>query len=749
MMTRAWAIGLGALVGTWLMAGCATEQAYSKSTARRGIESKLLDVFPPSSVQVPPDARGKTELSAEYTPSGSLWNKHLDEQVVFNFEIRHEQKEDNSFQLRLGKGGQLYSLRGPFGESVPPQGVGNPWNDEVWQFVSVCNKYNHPLGKLPDEAADRLRASGYEVAYFIHNSGAYGNQVFSGQITMSFDLMLDAEQPGRLNLYMRGSAGEFGLLSVADGTIRLNGTDVAPVHPGTWQHVELAFEAGDGVDPRFEVTVRSQDGKEAVATVPSATPTLKDVGMLGFSAAGDGTGILYLDNVTVARVKDGRSETPIQLDFESDPQLEYGEQVLLGADPGKGALGAVTDKVAATGSHSYEIRDAAGLEHKWQPMLKLVPRTTWVTGFYCPLLAEDIPDDGRTYRSLNWGLIPQQRTINRSPILYYVQTRDLGDGIIEITYVVHNFSVRDDIVFDHLNAPWGGTRMSSLPFSYLSSPEGELRDREWMKENAGAIGVSKTGGWNLSSAGDSPDSPSLALVYGLDKHLESELEKAEQGLPHLQFNESIYRHMIGQSMPENWQTIAENSWRNYEVAVVIPKFRFAPGMTIWYRSYLVVNRRDRAIEQAKSLVDQVDYGLLTFDPATTPKVPVFIHDGKVVEEGDTLAFKLFAHPVPGTMPLFLIENATTGQEVITTDPYIFVPQEKLDLGISPDDPELDYFSNTVGYSMDKNNSHWKRLLGYGYVETPAAGAFEPLSQVLDSTLFPPATKNHLDLRVER
>jgi len=744
-MTRA----AGILVTAALLSGCAVTSPSQKPAGVAATDRELLDVFPPSSVHVPQDARGRTKLSAEYTPSGSLWNEHLDEQAVFNVELKHEQTADTSFRLRLGKGGQLYSLCGPFGESIPPQGVGNPWNDEVWQFVAVCSKYNHPLGKLPAEAADRLRRSGYAEGYFIHNSGAYGGEPFSGQVSVSFDVMLDPEQPGRLNLYLRGSPGDLGLLGVSDGKIRLNETVVAPIRPGTWQHVALEFEAGDDVQPQIHVTVRSQDGKETTATVPSATPKLKDLGFLGFSAAGDGPGVMYLDNVTVKRVKDGRSETPIQLDFESGPLVQSQLQVQLGADPEKGAIGAITDNVAATGTHSYEIRDAAGLEHAWQPMFRLLPRTTWVRGLYCPLLADDVPADGRTYRSLNWGLVPQQRTIHRSPILYYVQTRDRGNGIIEITYVVHNFSVRDDIVFDHLNAPWGGTRMSSLPYSYLSSPEGTLNDREWMKENAGAIGVRQTGGWNLSSAGESPQSPSLALVYGLDKHLESELEKAEQGLPHLQSHESIYRHMIGQAMPENWQTIAENSWRNYEVAVVIPKFRFAPDSTIWYRSYLVVNRRDRTIELAKSLVDKVDYGLLTFDPATTPKLPVFIRYGKVVDTGDTPAFSLFAKPVPGAMPLFLIENATTGQEVITTDPYIFVPQEKLELGISPDDPNLDYFGKAVGYSMDKNNSHWKRLLGYGYVEKPAAGAFVPLSQVLDGSLFPPATTYHLDLKVER
>ena len=406
------------------------------------------------------------------------------------------------------------------------------------------------------------------------------------------------------------------------------------------------------------------------------------------------------------------------------------------------------------------------------PRLRFMLGSTIANYLYCPLLAQDTPDDGRSYRSVNWGFVPQQNTIHRSPLLYYVQTRDAGDGIIEVTYVVHNFSTRDDIVFDWLNAPWGGTRMSSLPYHYLSSPEGELKDREWMKVNAEAIGVRSTGGWNLSSAGESPDSPSLALVFGRDKNLEAEKEKTAKGQPHIQIDESIYRHMIGQEMPENWRTIPENVWRNYEVAVVIPRFRLAPGKTIWYRSYLVVNRRDRAIELAKSLVDQVDYGLLTFDAATTPKVPVFIENGEVVAEGVRYqasgvsnpdlkpetrnlepdgvhpAFWLYAQPVPGTLPLFLIENATTGEDVVTTDPYIFVAQEKLDLGLPLDDPRYDYYRSATGYSLAENNSHWKRLLGYAYTSKPETGSFAPLSSELGAPLFPAANEHHREVWVE-
>ncbi len=198
-------------------------------------------------------------------PSGSLWDKRIDEQQVFQVEMKHQQDSHNSFALRVGKGGQIYSLRGPFGESMPPSWRGgadtSPWNDEVWQFVAVCTKYNGlkslRIGKLPAETTVRFKTSPYENSFFVHNSGAY------------------------------------------------------------------------------------------------------------------------------------------------------------------------------------------------------IPGNSSIQSLYCPLLASSTSADGRCYRTLNWGLVPQVKTMHRSPLLYYGQTRDVGDGVIELTWVVHNVSVRDDVVFDHLNAPWG------------------------------------------------------------------------------------------------------------------------------------------------------------------------------------------------------------------------------------------------------------------------------------------------------
>ncbi|MFT4544089.1 MAG: hypothetical protein ACI9UR_000640 [Bacteroidia bacterium] len=113
-------------------------------------------------------------FTTSYSTSGSYWAvDSFPESVVFHAEISQTSELDtsHSFQLRVGKGGHLYSFRGEFGESVPPQwrpsnwvqptyGGGTsyaPWVDEVWQLVCVDGELNTP----PDSS------------YFIHQSGVY------------------------------------------------------------------------------------------------------------------------------------------------------------------------------------------------------------------------------------------------------------------------------------------------------------------------------------------------------------------------------------------------------------------------------------------------------------------------------------------------------------------------------------------------------------------------------------------------
>ena len=114
------------------------------------------------------------EYSDTYTNSGSIWTvDSFPESVVFHNRMSYQNSinPNSSYDIRIGKGGQLYSFRGTFGESVPPQWVNPnwvqpsyggghsyaPWVDEVWQLVSVDGSIHNP----PDSS------------YFIHQAGVY------------------------------------------------------------------------------------------------------------------------------------------------------------------------------------------------------------------------------------------------------------------------------------------------------------------------------------------------------------------------------------------------------------------------------------------------------------------------------------------------------------------------------------------------------------------------------------------------
>ena len=539
------------------------------SNASEIIEKEILDVFPPSVAAVEKDRQGSTSISLDYTPSTSLWAEGLDEKQVFHAQIQHDQNENNSFTLRIGKGGQVYSLRGPFGESVPPSCTGegpsrSPWNDEVWQFVTVCSKYNgltaiQRSGDVPESTLEAITAIPYKSTFFIHNSGAY------------------------------------------------------------------------------------------------------------------------------------------------------------------------------------------------------IPDSRTINNLYCPMLAASQTNDKRGYRSLTWGLVPQVRTIHRSPVLYYNQVRDIGNGIIELTWVVHNFSPRDDIVFDFLNAPWGGTRHTSLPCHAISSPDNTLKPRDAFFPDTkpdGTISLRKTGGWKIASASPDKDSASLALVFGRDKHLEEEQAKAERGEPYTQRGGGVLRDFLAHypqlysGIWKDWKTRPENSFRNYDVIEMIPNLTLRPGESIWYRSFLVVNQRNEAAATAQSLVDNVDYGLLRFSTTDTPHVPVYLVDKRVVETapaGTQPAVSLFSRPVPGSHPVFLLEDTQTGREIISTDLYRFVPSEPLALGLPQEHSKSDYYNNARGYSLDKNHCRWKRLLGFGLLAKPKENGSRLLSTVLPAHMFPPPDTTHLDL----
>src|SRR5882724_4252385 len=94
------------------------------------------------------------------------------------------------------------------------------------------------------------------------------------------------------------------------------------------------------------------------------------------------------------------------------------------------------------------------------------------TTFYSPILATAFDASDHAVSALSWGQQAHVPNVNRAGLLYYERLKDLGSGIIGITYVIYNFG--DDVI-DYLNTPWGGIRKSVLPVTLLSNPDGSFR----------------------------------------------------------------------------------------------------------------------------------------------------------------------------------------------------------------------------------------------------------------------------------
>jgi hypothetical protein len=104
-------------------------------------------------------------ITRAYDPSKSPWWVSFDETVVYSRALKRPLTADPQWEMRVGKGGQIYSLRAYGKEWMPPQyraptgtyGPDNaPWVDEVFQTVAVSRSLNTEAN-----------------SYFLHGAGIY------------------------------------------------------------------------------------------------------------------------------------------------------------------------------------------------------------------------------------------------------------------------------------------------------------------------------------------------------------------------------------------------------------------------------------------------------------------------------------------------------------------------------------------------------------------------------------------------
>jgi hypothetical protein len=314
--------------------------------------------------------------------------------------------------------------------------------------------------------------------------------------------------------------------------------------------------------------------------------------------------------------------------------------------------------------------------------------------FYSPCLRKRWNAGTRTLELVNW--IQQARTpcVWKSGLLVYSAYRDCGDGIIEINQVVHNFGA-ETLTF--LNTPWGGVRKSTLPHTVLSRPDGswEVVDGRFGWTDIPTRPLAEAGGWMAYVQDpERQSSPALGLVFGAPGG------KARRG-------DELIR----------WGTAGEKG-RDYEIAERISKTPIAPGQSLSIRWYLIAGEFPQVRKRATGLLAQARIARIEFD--SRPRQSVWIHEGRVVTDGTGDPWiQLHAFPANDTVPVFLLIDKRTGQQILSADPYALAETEPFPNPLPSDFNGRSLYDNRVIYKQNAPHIGYENLLGYAYPEKPA------------------------------
>ena len=295
-----------------------------------------------------------------------------------------------------------------------------------------------------------------------------------------------------------------------------------------------------------------------------------------------------------------------------------------------------------TPNHTYFIHQAG--DYLRDPIL--------TSTFYSPMLANHFDGTANSAYALNWGQHADIPNVHQAGLLYYERIKDLGSGVIEITYVTYNFG--SDLI-DYHNTPWGGVRKSALPVTIISNPDGSWRViKAAFGGTNSSIDLSDTGGW-IAWTRDvtDPFSPTLALVAGKDSA----------------------PRPSSQYFPARFRYGTDDAVHDFEVVETNPFVEQAAGSAVFFRVYLVVGSLAKVQSLANSLSSSADRGPLIFREDHADLVPLYLQnaDGqtiltRVAPSGQKPALYTYAQPVANSQPLFVLRNMSTGQLRLSTDP---------------------------------------------------------------------------------
>ena len=329
--------------------------------------------------------------------------------------------------------------------------------------------------------------------------------------------------------------------------------------------------------------------------------------------------------------------------------------------------------------------------------------------FYCPLLAENFDSRDRSYTVINWGLVPKPN-INRGDVLFYSRYRDLGNGVLELTFYCYNFGNR---TYNFAETPWWAVRPSKFP----NMVEGINGTSSFKVNNktfqSGAI--SPSGGWGAHTVNpNDPNSISCALVWGSNST----------------------------SMGVNFGLV--NSGER-DMALIAPSrsaFSMPYGTGIRYRRYAVFGKLKNVSDICAKLNSSSFFEIIEFSKEYSSKIPIYsssLGGQNILSKninGAPVAY-VFPIPVKDSLPLLLMKNNDTNNYFITTDPYAICGKLPFTNPYPVGHTKYNSYQNKHIYQIYDGKSSWVELLGFVLPldNSLLSNGYQRLSEVLNGTNF--------------
>jgi hypothetical protein len=321
--------------------------------------------------------------------------------------------------------------------------------------------------------------------------------------------------------------------------------------------------------------------------------------------------------------------------------------------------------------------------------------------FYSPILKKHWNPATRTLSLVSWSQMARSPNVWKSGMLTYASYRDLGNGAIEVTNFVTNFGDQD---LTFINTPWGGARPSTFPETVLSQREGT-----WSIAAQGLYGSNTpilardTSGWQAWVQNSTQEqSDSLAVVFG------------NQPLP----------SVSDQDWKRFWTVLTyglTHVGRDYAVSSIQNNIRLQAGQSLACRWHLVVGPFGQTRSKASALAPHA--GLWTPETDASVVSPVWITGATPSSTGTgSPAFYLYAQPIPGTVPVFAMEDTRTGRVFATLDPYELCPTAPYPNPLPTSHAQYALYQNRVVHYQYQSPGQLKELLGYARREASSSGS---------------------------